>query len=70
MTNNVIFNTEGACYHDHEGTNVSLSNNIFIMNRNDSSDGALRSAEPTTDPAWEASFEFHRNIVYSTGPKL
>lgn len=70
MTNNVVYNTEGANYHDHEGQNLTVANNIFVMDRNDSTDGAIRSAEPTTNPTWKASFSFHHNIIYSTGPKL
>jgi hypothetical protein len=61
-TNNVIHSTMDACYHDHEGYNVSLSNNIFVKARDTLSlwrahdvgsreashaDGALRSAAPS-----------------------
>ena len=69
-TNNVVYNTEGACYHDHEGFDVSLSNNIFVMTGN-GSDGALRSASPTGKPDyWHAAFKLETNIVYSTGGNL
>ena len=64
FTNNLVYNTSAACYHDHDGNNVSLVNNIFVYSVPSSSDeGAIRSANPTSEPGWFAQFNFTRNIV-------
>lgn len=68
-TNNIIYDTEDACYHDHEGYNVTLRNNIFVKLGKTAaphSDGTLRSATPTS--TWHAAFNMHGNIITSTGP--
>lgn len=70
-TNNIIYDTEDACYHDHEGYNVTLANNIFVklgQTTSSHSDGALRSAAPTKTPNWHAAFNMRGNIITSTGP--
>ena len=72
-TNNVIYDTEDACYHDHEGYNVTLANNIFVKLGSTTaphSDGTLRSASPTNKPGqrWHAAFHMQGNIIASTGP--
>ena len=72
-TNNIIHSTEDACYHDHEGFNVTLSNNIFVKEGTVTTthgDGTLRSAAPTDKPGqhWKAAFTMRGNIITSTGP--
>jgi len=62
-TNNVVHSTEGACYHDHEGFDVTLANNIFAMDG--TADGAIKSAAKTA--TWHAAFNMSRNIIYSSG---
>ena len=79
-TNNIIYETEDACYHDHEGYNVTLANNIFVKLGSTvapHSDGTLRSASPTNKPGqrWHAAFNLrvcgtghqhiHRNSIAS-----
>ena len=71
--NNIVYGTEDACYHDHEGYDVTLTNNIFVKQGTltaSHGDGALRSAVPTDKPGqhWHAAFKLHGNIVTSTGP--
>ena len=67
-----------ACYHDHEGYNVTLSNNIFVKAANtprigqnsaksSHQDGTLRSAAPSTAQHWHAAFNLHGNIIASEG---
>jgi hypothetical protein len=68
-TNNVVFDTQDACYHDHEGHNVSLRNNIFVKAANTAeghSDGALRSAAADASQGWWAAFDLHTNVIVAT----
>jgi hypothetical protein len=57
-TNNVIHSALDSCYHNHEGFNIVVRNNIL-----DGTGFALRSASPTPAPThWHAAANYSRNI--------
>ena len=72
LTSNVVFNTSDAAYHNHEGNNITVSNNVLAKQRvapyrsgsRVAADGIIRSAAPTKH--WTASASFHSNILYSS----
>ena len=74
FTNNIVHSTEGSCYEDHEGYNMTFVNNILDLDSTHATRGAgpvgsLRSADPTTMPDgthWRAGFNLTRNIVFSS----
>jgi hypothetical protein len=70
----VVHSTESACFHDHDGHNLTVRNNIFAMDGDvffgpQDHDGALRSAAVANHGPveWFAQFAFVGNIVYSGG---
>ena len=70
LTSNVVFNTSDAAYHNHEGNDITVSNNVLIKDRvstySSGTDGVIRSATPIHSRHWTASASFHSNILFSS----
>lgn len=68
-TNNVVHSTNASVYHNHEGIDVSLHNNILVGDgpKNGSlAAGVLRSAAPTPPPTnWHAKANITHNILFA-----
>ena len=69
-TNNIVYNTSDACYHDHEGNAILVRNNMLIHQGADSTkDGVIRGACPQKqgNTTWTASFSLQHNILVADG---
>lgn len=59
----MCYNTTDACFHNHEGHQFPVHNNIFY-HTNSGNDGCLKSASKTA--TWYAAFNFTGNIVVAS----
>jgi hypothetical protein len=65
LSNNTIFNTSDACYHNHEGNAIMVVNNVLTKQSSTHGDGMIKSAAPDAAKHWTASATFLRNVLFS-----
>ena len=75
ITNNTVYDTVDACFHDHDGAGITVANNVLVKQKapaqslgplcNAHDDGAIRGAAPNPSLNWTESFGLQGNIVYT-----
>jgi hypothetical protein len=70
-TNNVVHSTNASAYHNHEGVDVGLHNNVLVGDGSSNPCGVLRSAAPTPPPtSWYAKANITHNVLFARRPAM